>query len=145
MSAVKGVNKTKIDSATPEDRLNPGEYDGRKKIMIDSYEASGLVAGSTISMGGAIPKNAIVTAMFLTCDALGAATFDIGDAEDADRYFDGQSVASALYLQKGNEIDGIDYQVDETDADNLDSQVIITTISATINGTIKLQIEYVHD
>ena len=29
MATVKGVNKTKIDSATPADRLEAGEFDGR--------------------------------------------------------------------------------------------------------------------
>ena len=146
MSDVLGVNKTKIDTPTPANRLKPGEYDGRVKVMTDLFEALALVQGSTIKMGGKIPKGAIVLAVLLTCDALGvSSTLDIGDAEDDDRYFSAHDSSAALINEPGDEVDGVNYEVDETDADNLDSQIVITTAGASITGTIKLAILYAHD
>ena len=146
MSAVKGVNKTKIDSPTPANRLIPGEFDGRVKVMTDLYEADTLVLGSTITMGGKLPKNAIVLAVHLTCDALGGSTtMNIGDAETAARYFSAQDTSSALVNQVGDVVDGVNYQVLEAVSGSLDSQIIITTAGASMTGTIKLTIIYTHD
>jgi hypothetical protein len=145
MATVKGVNKTKIDAGTPENILYPGDYDGRVKVMTDTYEAVAAAVGTVILMCGKLPKYARVLTVLLSCDALGAATFNIGDEEDVDRYFSAQTVAAALINQAGDEVDGVNYQVDETDADNLDSQIQIVTAGAAITGTVKLTVIYAHD
>ena len=142
---VKGVNKTKIDSATPENRLEAGEFDGRQKVITDLYEAVALDIGDIIQLGGRIPKNAIVNEILLSCDALGgSSTLDIGDAEDTTRYFSAQDSSSELINQQMDEIDGVNYKVDETDSDNLDSQIQAIVGGAAITGTIKVTIKYSH-
>lgn len=144
MSAVKGVNRTLMDTPTPANRLDPGLFDGRLKVSHDYYEASALEAGSTIDIGGTLPTNAYVVAILVSYDALGAATVDIGDDEDADRYVNDLDVSSA-----GSNFsmicDGHGYKVDMTTSSTPDNQVVITTASAAITGTIKVTIFYVHD
>ena len=142
MSAVKGVNKTLIDAGTI---LSPGLFDGRVKVNVDSYEASSLTAGSTITMSGVIPKGAVVLFQLLATDSLGgSSTISVGDAEDADRYHATLDTSSAAITVIGL-VDGVAYEVDESDSDNLDNQIILTTAGATINGTIKLLTFYTND
>lgn len=141
MSAVKGVNRTLMDTPTPVNRLNPGLFDGRVKAIHDYYEASSLAAASTIDVGGLVPDGSYIVGIFLSYDALGAATVDVGDDSDPNRYIDAQSVASA-----GSTFeclpDGHGYRIGTNTDDN---QLVITTASAAITGTISITIFYVHD
>ena len=142
MSDVKGINKTLIDVPTT---LSPGKFDGRVKCSIDTYEASTLVSGSTIKMGGKITKGAIVLFQLLATDALGGSTtMDVGDAEDTDRYHSGLDTSSAAITLIGL-VDGVNYETDETDSDNLDTQILLTTGGASMSGTIKLITFYTND
>jgi len=146
MSAVKGVNRTLADTPTPGNRLKPGEYDGRKKVMSDEYEAAALAIGSTITMGPRLPKGAIVTGIKLMADALGATvTLAVGDAEDPNRYILATAMNTANKVVAINAIAGFLYEVDRSDSDNLDDQITITTADAVATGTIKIEVEYVHD
>ena len=143
MSAVKGVNKTLIDLGTI---LSPGLFDGRVKCSIDTYEADTLANPSTIKMGGKITKGARILAVLLAYDALGGSvTLDVGDAEDINRYLNAVDVSSAG-SKLSDLVDGIDYETDESDADNLDTQILITAGgSGTVSGTIKLITFYTND
>ena len=144
MATVKGVNRTVADAVTWDHTLDPGLFGGNVKCMIDTYEAAALAAGSVIEMGGDLPIGARVLGILVAHDALGAATIDIGDTEDTDRYLNDYSVAAA-----GNKwcdlVDGMEYEVDKTVAATPDTQVVITTASAAITGTIKLLILYTQD
>lgn len=144
MATVKGVNRTIADATTWDHTLDGGLFGGVVRCMIDTYEASALASGSLIEMGGDLPIGARVLAIGLWHDALGSATFDIGDAEDADRYLNDYSVSSAG--QKWCDLaDGVEYEVDNTTASTPDTQVLITTASASITGTVKLLILYTTD
>lgn len=135
MSDVLGVNKTLIDAGTI---LSPGLFDGRVKCVIDTYQAAALANPSTITMGGVMVKGTRVLAVLLAYDALGGATtLDVGDAEDVDRYIDGQDT-SAAGTTLGDLPDGINYEIDETDPDLLDNQLLITLGGGAATGTIKL-------
>lgn len=144
MSAVKGVYRTLMDTPTPVNRLDAGLHDGRVKVSHDYYEANSLAAGSTIDIGGTLPTNCYVIGILLSYDVLGSATIDVGDDEDTDRYVNDLSVSSA-----GSNFtmiaDGHGYKVDMTTSSTPDNQVVITTASAAISGTIKASIFYVHD
>lgn len=146
MSSVKGVNRTLMDTPTPGNRLDPGLFDGRVKVSPDTYEASILATGSDIKMGGTLLKGTRILAIHLAWDALGGdATLSVGDAEEAARYISAVS-AIATGEKWGDVVDGINYEVDETDSDNLDNQIVITVGgSSAVTGTIKITIFYTRD
>ena len=146
MSVVKGVNRTKMDSATPANRLTAGEFDGRVKVMNGSYEALALEAGSTIKVGGTLPTGAKVLEIRLMCDALGGSvTLVVGDAEDPNRYILATAMNTANKVTSINAIDGRAYVVDMTTASTPDNQVVILTAGAAATGTIKIQIYFTND
>jgi hypothetical protein len=142
MSAVKGVNATKAADPSPSNILPPGTLGGKKRVMVDKYEAAALASGSTIEIGKALPVGAIVVGVNLSYDALGtSSTLKVGDAKDDDRYLAAASSASAgqraLVL-----VDGLGYTVTGDTTDD-DTKIIITTGGAAITGTISCVIEYV--
>ena len=146
MSKVLGVNATLAATPTPANRLKPGQHDGRIKSFQDTYEASTLVAGSTIKMGPKLPKGAIVLNVEIMADALGAGnTIIVGDAEDDNRYILSEEMDTAQKILRTNAVGGKNYEVDKSDADNLDNQITITTGGVSISGTIKLTCFYTHD
>lgn len=135
-----GRNYTLMQTATPANRLKPGEFDGRVKVMLDDITFAGET--TAVSLCGKLPKGAIVLAVYVSMAALGN-TFDLGDAEDTNRYFSDQA-SGAVINQVGDELAGISYEVDETDASNLDSQIILTP-GAALTGAFKIRVEYTHD
>ncbi len=142
MSEVKGVNKTLIDAGTT---LAPGLFDGRIKCMVDSYEASTLVLGSTITVGGRLTKGCVILMVWLTTDALGGSTtMSVGDAESAARYMSAEDTSSAA-SHFADLADGVGYTTDETDPDALDTQIVLTTAGASMTGTIKIVVAYTND
>jgi len=146
MSIVLGVNATKVATPTPANRLKPGEFDGRVKTLQDTYEAAVLVAGSTIKIGPKLPKGAIVLDVEIMADALGSGnTIIVGDAEDDNRYILSEEMHTANKILHTNAIGGKNYEVDKSDADNLDNQITITTGGVSISGTIKVTVFYTHD
>jgi hypothetical protein len=145
MSSVKGANRTIADDTSVDHTLDPGLFGGNVKVMADTYEAAALASGSDIEMGGDLPVGARVLGGILYYDALGGSvTLDVGDAEDPNRYLDAVDASSA-----GSTVfnlpDGAVYEVDETDEDNTDRQVVITTGGASATGTIKLVLFYTHE
>ncbi len=143
MGAVSGANRTIIDTE-PRVKLDPGLDRGLVKAIHDTYEASSLASGSTIKMGGKIPKGAYVVGMLLTHDALGSGvTLDVGDSEEAARYIDGQTATDAGGTSVPL-VDGHGYKVDLSESDSPDDQVIITTGGNTANGDIKLTTFFVN-
>ena len=143
MSLVKGVNKTLIDAGTI---LAPGLFDGRVKVIVDTYEASTLANPSTITMGGRFTKGAVVLFGILIYDSLGGSTtLDVGDAENTTRYISAKNTSSAG-VGINDEVDGIAYTTDETDSSNLDTQILITAGgSGTLSGTIRLVVLFTND
>ena len=146
MSAVKGVNRTLMDTPTPANRLKPGRHDGRVKVTLDTYEADALAAGSTIDMCGTLPTGAKILDVILITDDLSAdATLAVGDDETPARYISATVCTTANQVQHMNVIDGRDYEVDMTTPSTPDNQIVITTAVSAITGTIKLIVLYTHD
>lgn len=146
MATVKGVNRTILDATTIDHTLRPGLSSGVVRVMSDVYEASALAQLSVIEMGGELPIGSTVLFHLLVHDALGGSvTLDVGDEEDPNRYMNAVDVSAA-----GNELsalaDGVEYQVDMTDTDTPDDQVLITVGGAgTVTNTIKLLTFYVNE
>ncbi len=146
MSAVKGVNRTKMDTPTPANRLKPGESDGRVKTFQDTYEAAALASGSTIDMGPVLPVGAIILEVILDTDNLTNSTdLSVGDDEVSDRYISATDHGSAALVTRSNNIAGRNYQIDLTTASTPDTQIVITTATGEATGTIKLTVFFTND
>jgi len=150
MSTYKGVNRTLADDPVGSNIMDSGLQGGKVRVILDTYEAAAIVAGSIIEVGTELPKGARVIEIVMTTDALGAATIDIGDYEDADRYNNDVDVSVANTVTRIDLIDGRQYKVDETYTgktvgSGTDRQITLTTASATITGTIKIEIYYVQE
>lgn len=147
MADVYGVQATKTLTPTGSNIVAPGLLGGRVRCMVDTYEASALGSGSTIQMGQALPVGATVLNVILAHDALGSATIDVGDTEDADRYIAAANVSSAgvVGMVEAALVDAIAYTIlgsDNTSGGSDDQTILLTTASASITGTIKLIVFY---
>ena len=141
MSAVIGVNATKIAAGGISNQLAKGTYDARVKCIVDSYEAAALASNSTITVGGTLPAGARVQDVVITFDALADVTLLVGDSADPNRYID-ESAATAKQMHT-EFADGVDYVVGTASGDN---QVIITNTGVSAaTGTIKIAIYYTQD
>jgi regulator of extracellular matrix RemA (YlzA/DUF370 family) len=139
MANYYGVNKTKALTPTSGNILDPGQLAGKVRVMTDTYEAAAIAAGSVIYMGDSLPIGARILDVVLAFDALGSATISVGDSTSAARYLDALSVASAGIkgMIEDDNVDGLLYEITSTTRD-----IILTTASASITGTIKLIVKY---
>lgn len=141
MADYYGANATKSLTPTSGNILDPGVLGGKVRCMIDTYEAAAVGAGSTIQMGQSLPVGARIVGISLFFDALGSATISVGDAASAARYIAATSVASAgaVDMAEGDKVDGMAYEITGTN----DTEILLTTASAAITGTVKLIVFYV--
>ena len=139
MASVKGVNFTKR-TAEPVEKVIASQSHGRLRVQYDSYEASSLASGSDISVAK-LPAGAIVYDIVVDFDALGSATIAVGDSADADRYITATSVSSAGQMSMSQEgaIDGFGYE------NTAETDILLTTGSAAITGTVKCAVFYSMD
>ena len=139
MAGVKGVNFTKR-TAEPVEKVIASQSHGRLRVQYDSYEASSLASGSDISVAK-LPAGAIVYDIVVHFDALGSATIAVGDSADADRYITATSVSSAGQMSMSQEgaIDGFGYE------NTAETDILLTTGSAAISGTVKCAVFYSMD
>lgn len=139
MASVKGVNFTKR-TAEPVEKVIASQSHGRLRVQYDSYEASSLASGSDISVAK-LPAGAIVYDIVVHFDALGSATIAVGDSADADRYITATSVSSAGQMSMSQEgaIDGFGYE------NTAETNILLTTGSAAITGTVKCAVFYSMD
>lgn len=148
MATYKGVNRTLGDTPEGSNIMDSGVQYGKKRVIMETYEAAAIAAASIIEMGVYLPKGARVVEVKLMTDALGSGvTLAVGDYEDADRYITATAHNTANKVTRLNAIDGDQYEVDETTATatGTDRQIIITTAGAAATGTIKLEITYVQE
>ncbi len=136
MASVKGSNFTKR-TAEPVEKVIASQNHGRLRVQYDSYEASSLGAGSDISVAK-LPSGAIVYDIIVYFDALGSATISVGDSGDADRYIAATSVSSAgqMSMSQEGKIDGFGYE------NTAETDILLTTASAAISGTVKCAVIY---
>ena len=123
-----------------------GIVDARVKCMLDSYTlvAGTVTSGSTIDIGGKMPKGAHVIAIILfVSSAQVALTIDIGDDENSTRY---ASADTSLQAIGTFVFSGKNYNVDLTTASTPDDQIVITTGGAAVTaGQLEAVVVYSQD
>ena len=141
-SEVLGANKTKYDAGGSGDNyIGSKQYGGEVKCSYDTYEASGLATGSTISFTD-LPDGARIVGVELAWDALGtSSTIALGDALDADRYIAATSSVAAGSSNTIRVDDALGYVIGTTATDEV--PIATLTSSSSLNGTIKCAIFYV--
>ena len=158
MATVYGVNFTLFDQNTPKEMADVAEHGGRMRVQYDTYAASALAAGSTISMAR-LPKGSRVWQVILVTDDLSdTATLQVGDSSDPNRFIT-ESICgddnklTAMYPKatatdsavtllggvSGTGIDGFGYEYTSA------TDIIITTATAAITGDINLAVFYTVD
>lgn len=138
MADVYGVNTTKVNAGTQNGNwVDQGLIKSSLKIMTDVYEAAALAAGQTIGIAN-LPAGAVVHGIIVENDALGAATIDVGDSDNPDRYVDGLDV-SAAGSAFGILPDGAQYVIGTNTGD---TEIIVTVLDAAITGTLKVSVLY---
>jgi len=149
MADLYGVQATKTLTPTGANIVSPGLLGGRVRCMVDTIECAASAIGATIQMGQSLPVGAKVLSVILAHDALGSATVDVGDADNADRYIDGADVSSAGVVGSVEAalVDAIGYEVLGTGAtaSGDDTTILITVIGATLTNTMKLIVLYTVD
>lgn len=149
MATYKGVNRTLKDTPNIASRMAPGLFDGRVKIMYDSYEADGgETTPDIIEMGPKLPIGAKIIDVILDTDALGGnATLQVGDYETPAHFISATDHGAAALISRMDTIAGRMYEIDETTpgATTTDRQIIITVGTSAITGDIKLIVLYTHD
>ena len=140
MSTVYGANITKLDAATATSNpayIDQGQLNANVLVQIDSYEASGLVATSTIDVAQ-LPIGAKVVGFTIAHDALGTGvTLSLGDSGSATRYL--AATASATAGCKNDIlVDGFQYAITTTAL----GRIFLTVGTASATGTIKTAIYY---
>ena len=131
MPAILGDVATKAQTGGLINVMVHGLINARVKANLESYTIGGSAetAGSTLDVGGLIPKGAHIIAILLYVSAAQtSATFDIGDDADADRF----AAASTLLQTAGiYVIPGKNYLVGTVDGDD---QIVLTTGGATLTA-----------
>ena len=144
MATLQGVNKTIIDAITPSTVLAPGNNGGNVRVSIDRYVGLGTEsANDVIEMCGDIPVGATIVGMTIRVNACGG-TFDVGDAEDDNRYMDAAADNTVTDLTDVYTT-GLGYIItDKPGVSPYDSQILllVNTGAVTAAGTIDLVVFY---
>ena len=163
MAAAYGVNFPKnfpaeAGSTAAHSQVDVSEVGGRMWVAYDTYEASSLGAGSTISMFK-LPNGARIWQMVLVTDDLsGSGTLQVGDSSDPNRFITESICGDANKVHymhpkahasdgnvtllggvSGTGIDAFGYAL------TAETTVIITTATAAITGTVNLACFYTID
>lgn len=139
MTTYKGAIKTIADAVTASHVNPPGSGEGSLiHVTADNYEAAAIVQNSLIEIGSKIPLNGYVYEVILGYDALGASSsLSVGDAEDPDRYVT-NTVTTSAGITRLNAVNGLNYNIDETDTTNTDRQVLVSVVdTGAITGTVR--------
>jgi hypothetical protein len=137
MASVKGENITILDTK-PVVYPSAADWGGALRVQHDTYEASALSSGSTITVAR-LPKGAIVHGFHIQHDALGSGvTLALGVAGATTRYMGATAAATAGHL--GHETDGAIGGIGVALTEETD--IVITTGGAAATGTIECQVFY---
>lgn len=140
MSAVLGVNATKIAAMSPSNTLDEGQSAGKVRVMFDQYECAALAAASTITIGKTLPAGARIVEIVLSSDNLANnTTLAVGDSDTAARYISATDHGAAATTTRLNVADGLNYKIGTADGDD---QILITTAAGAATGTINIAVLY---
>lgn len=140
MTTAYGANTTIARSPTPSTLMAGGKWRGKVRVMVDSYEAVSLAAGSTIYIAQLPAYSTVLGISNVTCDALGSGhTIAAGITGATSKFFAANEFNTAKERVWFDVVDGMHYQ--PTSA----TWVILTTASAVVNGTIKSEVYYAQE
>ncbi len=150
MATVYGVNATKLNNL-PIDLVDVAEGHGRVRRMYDTYEAGVVSSGDIIELGSTIPKGARIIDWTLSHDDLGGTlTAGIIQVRPIDT-----SVGAAVAIQAAAVVIGdgaarikpVIGDINLLPYETLGESVmqILTSVDATVAGTIKLEVLYTID
>ena len=144
MATLKAANKTIVDSITPSTVLSPGKLGGNVRCLTDRYVGLGTEsANDLIEFGTDLPKGATILNIICRVNATGN-TFDVGDAEDENRYMEAAADNTTTLSSDVYET-GVGYEItDLPGVSPYDSQILVkvNTGAVTAAGTIDLIILY---
>ena len=154
MANLDGVNYAQINTAVPATKITPGEADGRKRIIFESYDvADAVLAGSDVlRMGAEIPAGARVLACNVYFTASLAATSDInfgwaasadaGEAADDNGLLDAVDASSAG--TDATAVGDAGHLKVFTESVQIEATVVTAT-TPTATGILYLVLEYIRD
>jgi hypothetical protein len=141
MATVKGTNKTLIDLGGSGTSVIPrGEYAGTVKCMYDDVTFASNGTADIGKIATPPPGSMIVGMTVVFPKYTGGVTFDIGDSDDVDRYFDALDVGTALGTSSAILTAGMAYVIGTADGDD---DIYITIAGSSVSGTTKTCIFYV--
>lgn len=130
MVAYKGEVNTAVDTGGVVNAVLNGLIDARVKVNVENYTILGSeLSGSTINIGGNLPKGAVILAIVLMVSAAQtAATFSVGDAGSATRYASAHTGLQTAVVPVV--IGGKNYVITGTS----DTEIVLTTGGATLTA-----------
>lgn len=139
MANVYGVNYTKFNTPSPENKVEGEQVGGRVRWIHDSYECSATASGTVIYLGK-LPKGAyVLPGSYLFHDALGSANVSvgtiIGSTTSATALSAAESVSSAGNIDLAETVDIVGTPMSG-------EAIIIAVPDAAITGTIRLSLAY---
>jgi hypothetical protein len=138
MATFYGVNYTKFNTPTPENKVQGNEYNAPVRFVHDSYECSATAKGSQIYLAK-VPKGALILPESrIYHDNLGAnSALAVGIAEYGVELSASEATTAAGDIQLGGDVDSFGTALTA----NSD---IIVTVSGTgaATGTIRLALYY---
>lgn len=136
---VNCVNYDDYNSGSYGDNwIDQGKIKGNLHVWTDSYEASALETGSTISIAE-LPEGAVVLHVRVVNDDMGSTvTLSVGDSDDPDRYISASNMTTGNTVTESDVIGGINYVIGTNDGDT----TITGTTDGIFTGTLKFQIMY---
>lgn len=157
MATVNGVNYAKTNAPSDGNwKLNPvSEVGGTLRVLYDTYVASSLAAGSTINVGRIPQDSRVWNVIMVTGDLSATATLSVGDSSDVDRFITASICGDANKVHymhpKAHASDSNVTLLGGASGTGIDAfghtytaatDIIITTATAAISGTIKIMVIY---
>jgi len=138
MADYYGVNYTKFNTPTPANKVNGSEYGSGVKWIHDSYEAAGVVKGSSIYIGKVPQGVFILPESRIYHDALGGSSeLAVGTAVAGVELSAAEDTSAAGDIQLGGDVDSFGT------ATTAETDIIVTVSgSGAITGTLRLSLCY---
>lgn len=130
-----GANTTKFNSPTPADLMG-AEYEGKVRVMHDTYTFASAIAGLTLQVGVLRPGEVYVDGFIVAADLGSATTLILGDAGDTDRFLAATVFTTAGQATACRKAEGLGYKNDTTS----DIPLYVTVGVETANGAIEVVI-----
>lgn len=137
MATVYGVNATfELAAGPPASFLPAGKWGGKVRVMVDTYEAASIAAGTVIRVAK-VPKDGVVLRISnIQNDDLGTTTGTISIGVAASAALFDAATAQTTAMKFFDAIDGAPWIASD------DTWIILTTSVGVMNGTIKAEVYY---